>query len=1255
MKSSALRSKISAGLLCGFIGSTSFGAVTDLANAPLITASSTTVLPNLMFVLDASGSMAWDFLPDSVGYRNGGPYQAQNCRSWSSGSESRTQCSDGSSSSRREAPYYASQYNRVFYDPTITYTPGVDPSSTIVGAAVVRPSQTNPNSVDLNSYDGGSGSIDLTTQFPDVQYCTNNSSPWGTCQKNGISGYSYPDGTYKYPRTVNGPAFYYTITPKEFCDSSSLTNCTWSTVATGSYLYPAPVRHCQTAAFATSTSVVTGNQSGMPRCQLKFDGTNYKYVRYGTFVRTEIIPGPVGNPATYLKSPGRTDCLGAVCSYQEEITNFGNWYTYYRTRMQMMKTAAGQAFIPIDTRYRVGFITINPMNGSSVDSAKYLPVDTFNFTQKTAWYNKFYSQVPSGGTPLREALSRVGRYFGGISSGINSGMTPDPMQYSCQQNFSILTTDGYWNGNAGVDLSGNSITNQDNVDGGFTTRAIGAYDPNAVPSGDNNSLADVAAYYYKTDLRPTGSNGVLGTDVSQDIVPNSATDPNIAQHMTTFTVGLVDGKMTYVSNYDTASSGDFYKIKSSSTGCSWQSSGVCNWPMPVHDTDTALDDLWHAAVNGHGKYYNASNPTTLAAGLQGVLAGVSANKAAAAAAATSSPNVTLSDNGIYSTTYRIGKWDGEVKAQQIDTHGNVSTAVQWSAGPLLDARIFSPGDNRTIYTFSASAVDKLKPFQWAGLLPAEQAYFNNKGSLLHQYGGLSSANQIVANDGEQLLLYLRGQKQLELLTAGPNGVFRSRDHVLGDAVTATSIYVKAPRFSFADAGYSTFVGANASRQAMLYVAANDGMLHAFDASTGQASSGQELWAFVPRSVFPGLYALASDDLPTNHRFFVDGSPEVMDVFIGGAWKTILVGGLNAGGRAYYALDITDPANPKGLWEFCTDASLCNVQSNNLGYSYGNAVITKNASGTWVVMVTSGYNNISPGDGIGRLFVLDAATGSILNTISTSVGSTGTPSGLAKISAWADNGDVDNTATYVYGADLLGNVYRFDMTATPMSPNPLVLATLSNASGVAQPVTTKPELGLCGTKRMVYVGTGRFLGTSDLSNTARQTVYGFKDDLATTGLGALHSSLNMVSQTITQNADGITRTISSNPVNLVSNYGWYADLISSGERVNVNPQLVLGTLLVTGNIPNSTACNVGGDSWQYQFDYCSGSYVTSAPSHTVATKMGNEMTAGFVVVSTPDGSLKQIVKGASGSDTTLGVNVGGGPGSAKKVGWREILN
>src|SRR4030095_15518087 len=157
--------------------------------------------------------------------------------------------------------------------------------------------------------------------------------------------------------------------------------------------------------------------------------------------------------------------------------------------------------------------------------------------------------------------------------------------------------------------------------------------------------------------------------------------------------------------------------------------------------------------------------------------------------------------------------------------------------------------------------------------------------------------------------------------------------------------------------------------------------------------------------------------------------------------TILVGGLNAGGRGYYALDVTNPLAPQALWEFCADSTMCLVSDPDLGLSYGNPIITKNSNGKWVVLLTSGYNNgttaangtpnTPDGSGCGLLYVLDPLTGQVLQKISTGAGTAASPSGLGKINAWIDTFATDNTASAVYGGDLQGSIWEFDMTTWPI--------------------------------------------------------------------------------------------------------------------------------------------------------------------------------------------------------------------------------
>lgn len=983
--------------------------------------------------------------------------------------------------------------------------------------------------------------------------------------------------------------------------------------------------------------VTTGNLSG--------GATNSN-----TFSRVDIVPATT----SYLYYSGRSCASGTHCTYDEEMTNFANWYAYYHTRMQMMKSAVGMAFQPIDDKYNVGYFTINEnVTGDNVD------IKAFDDTQKSNWYTQLYKANPSNSTPLREALSKAGKVYGGKKP---SGFS-DPVLFSCQQNFTILSTDGYWNGNAGTRMDGTAMGNVDNTtdpDTGFDQRSpIPFYDGGAATSA-SDTLADVAYYYYNYDLRnsvaatPASTrppfkvnfgNSLNGTlDVSADNVADPGDPKANWQHMTTFTMGLgIDGVMDFSPSYTSDASGDYASIKNGDTAdpskgiCSWQTSGTCNWPKPASDSQNNIDDLWHAAVNGHGTYFSASNPRAVAAALSNALAVVSRATGASAASATSSPNITNTDNYIFSSTYRTVDWDGEVVAQTIDpatgligvstkdpVTGQVSqdTTPMWVASTGLDARVSTTTVDRTIYTADNTTPTTMKPFAWANMTPAEQGLFASKGSLLSQYSLLSTSlpsptQQNIADNGEHVVNYLRGLKLYD------GSIFRARTHVLGDTVNSVPAYDKTT--------------------GMLYIGANDGMLHAFD-----KDDGSEVWAFVPHTVMPNMYKLTDQDYANKHQYFVDGSPTVAKA----DGRTILIGGFNRGGKGYYALDVTSKTSPKPLWELCTDAALCKVKDDDIGWSYGNPIVTQLSDGTWVVLVTSGYESKA-----NYLYVLDAFTGEIYHKVSVSGAN-----GLAKITAFIPDFNTKNQALLVYGGDLDGNLWRFDFSGATTGSAPTVMK-LAEFSG--QPISTKPEVGLVQVKVndyriVVYVGTGKYIETTDVNSLGQQSLYALVDN------GVAYTSPKTTLKPRTISGNTVTSGSGANEVvpysaewDMMWNPsgdlgGWYIDFPSTNERVNLDPQLVLGTLEVITNSPDVTAScgGSGGTSASYQFKFDTGLAVK--PNVTSASFVNHYqgITVGNVIFTTPSGKVTSINTSATGNKTSEEVNISMGAKS-KRNAWRSL--
>jgi type IV pilus assembly protein PilY1 len=1368
---------------------------TDIASGPLITPTASPVKPNLMFVLDDSGSMRFDYLPDWAddGFcRNGvGEVSTKCCRQPGSNSSAwvclpqnaggaNIDAHYGGGTDQRGMPPFLTHttwtlripaagggtrdevvnggFNSQYYNPAIAYLPPLNADGTS------RTSYSGAGTTPWDAYGvmygtgGGMQGIDLRTEFPDTEWCTN--TAFTNCLRadnylvpGTVAGQTYNTmravranatgtarfavGTPASPQIATGRdagPHYYVMIPGEFCTNRKLTHCVASPVPTATHIYPAALRWCNNmrgrdrgvdGAVAAATDSCQALRAGAftharyPTLRVHTTGPTFAP---GRFWRVDIVPGKasygnlcVANTGVVTERFGacsagefaaldrsdRTDCASRPhCSYAEELRNFANWFAWYRSRIQSAKSAVSVAFQSVDDRYRVGFMTLNNSSGST--NRNLLNIADFNVGHKTDWYNRMFAiNPPQVATPLREALARAGRYYARVSG--LTGAT-DPVQYSCQKNFSILTTDGYWNSGAGVRLDGSAIGNEDNdpamIIGGVTG-----------PFADNwsGTLADVAAYYYKTDLRTAAlgnCTGALGNDVCPDNVPTvSGVNMNTAQHMVTFGVSLgIDGLMQYRADYRTPSgepTDDYDAVRNAVTAstanaangiCPWQTAGACNWPQPAADSQANIDDLWHAAVNGHGSYLLAKEPLTLSRGLRDMIREIWIDDGSGAAATTSNPNVATGDNFVFSSKYWTQKWTGELIRETINTAtGAISFGTDdWQAHTLLDAASWSA---RRIYTFQAGG-GAPRAFTWASLTagvcnpPAsEQGCFTWDNPTFYIAGGLvqycgtgplclSTADKIAAA-GQPLVDYLRGDKSNED-TAGTTGFYRKREGRLGDIVNAEAVYVGKYLFDYGSSvGYPA---RNTPRpDPTLYVAANDGMLHAFNATGASTGGGQERWAYIPSMVIPDLHRLADKDYDTRHRYFVDGSPTVGDVKDGADWRSILVGGLAGGGAGYYALDITDQINPRVLWEFrrkpgCTPTTPVGAARHaasgiarlsedcDLGFSFGNPVITKLPSGQWVVMVTSGYNNHVNGDGRGYLYVLDAMTGAIVHKTTTGAGDSVTPSGFARIAAWADNPLKDNTTKYVYGGDLFGKLWKFDFTGGGAPAVSLLFD-----AGPGKPITARPELGTVTNpitnvkKRVVFFPTGRLLGNSDLANTQQQSFYGIWD-----WLGGAAPTNPLVAATVSAGGRGRVGTVydpngDGKPDSVFdddANPGWQLDFPVAGERGATDPTLAFGTLVFSTSLPRTPdPCNPSGfTSWVYNIDFRSGGvvHVPGSTNTHIAVEYAGAATRPNVFT-LPGGQVKSVTR-VTDKDVTNqidDVRHSGGAGVLRRIGWREL--
>jgi type IV pilus assembly protein PilY1 len=699
---------------------------------------------------------------------------------------------------------------------------------------------------------------------------------------------------------------------------------------------------------------------------------------------------------------------------------------------------------------------------------------------------------------------------------------------------------------------------------------------------------------------------------------------------------------------------------------------VVGFALPYGTDPHSLDVI--ANAGGTTTAFNASDTATLNSTFSTIFDDILAQSGSAAAVALTSGTV-IAGGKIYQGQFNSADWSGDLIAYNTDPATGDPASVAWHAGSILNGQNWDTG--RTIVTYKPSN-SKGIPFRW----PSNPSSPGASELDVAQSTALQTDISNV-NDG-------RGQERLEFLR-GRTGIagFRVRSQsVLGDLVNSAPAYAAAPAFNYPDdlesAPYSSYRVAYRNRTPMVYVGGNDGMLHGFD-----ATSGQERLAFVPGAVYSNLSKLTA---PTyTHRYFVDGSPTIVDTFYAGAWHTTLVGTLGAGGQSVFALDVTDPASFTEAhaasivrWEF---------SDPDLGYAIGQPSIVKLNNGKWAAVFSSGYNNTEADGsasktGYAYLFIVDIETGSLIKKISTGEGSTSTPNGLAQPSLVDTDGN--GTADVAYAGDLLGNVWKFDLGASNPSQwgvafnanAPLFVA--KDASNQRQPITGGIEVTRhpTGDGFLIYVGTGKYLESSDLAPGGTQTVYALWDKALSPSTIAGRGQLleQEVVSTTTYSGKNYRRS-SSNTIDWATQRGWYMDL-TSGERIVSQPALFGGRLLFTTIIPTSDgACGNGGTGWLMEVDALSGGKL-NGPTFDVNgdgkidsdDNLGSEgdYGSGQQTASIPSAIRLQKNPGGAGNGTLnklisqskvdLSAAVSGSlvnvknslPSSQKRTSWRQIL-
>jgi type IV pilus assembly protein PilY1 len=462
-------------------------------------------------------------------------------------------------------------------------------------------------------------------------------------------------------------------------------------------------------------------------------------------------------------------------------------------------------------------------------------------------------------------------------------------------------------------------------------------------------------------------------------------------------------------------------------------------------------------------------------------------------------------------------------------------------------------------------------------------------------------------------------------------------------------------YAFTEESYSTFLTAIASRKPMIYAGGNDGMLHAFNA---ERNGGEEVFAYVPNAILNDVHELTESTFTAGA--YVDGPISTLDVFYSGDWHSVLVGGLRTGGKGYYALDITDPADTAdkiALWEFTDD------DDSDMGYSFGKAQLVKLNTGQWAAIVANGYNSTNEK---AVLFVLDIEDGSVIKKFEVDNSGGNGLSGPVAISI-----DRDFTIEYIYAGDLQGNMWKFDLKSSAVGDWRYAKLFKADSGQVITGSVTVGNHPENQDGRIVYFGTGKYLEQSDLTSTNTESFYAVLDDDTCTGNSACITSSALVSQTVDgASLDG--RTITENTVDWSSDKGWrlgLSSLSSVSERVVGRPALIGSLVIFNTIIPESGRCNSGGETFTFVIDRSSGGAPDSPTLDYNADGRvdQNDKKGGKVVVAMqpkpPSGSSKDpaldLVVLVSGDGTNKCINVAGqcdslGGGSRSgRVRWRQL--
>lgn len=823
-------------------------------------------------------------------------------------------------------------------------------------------------------------------------------------------------------------------------------------------------------------------------------------VRDSDFIVNESKSGTLTNPFTYTTN--RTDCAANPCTHAEEKQNIRNWWEYHNTRIKAAKTGVGKAFAAQPDTFRLGYTTIDVKNadGTGSGNSKLNGVMDF-YLGKNNFYTWLNGLSPNGETPLRKALDIAGQYYSRTDNNgpwahkpwlSNSEGETSTEHLSCRRNFTILVTDGKWNEDpaptaaARLDLDGttgsnilhaNGVTKYKYTPRSTDIRSKGKADTVAGATSFENTLADVAMYYWVRDLR---------NDLANNVTPGKETDKPFWQNMTSYTAAFGPiGRLT---------ADQVKKARG----------GEINWTAvrPSPGEPETIDDLIHAAHNGGGEFLTLTDAASFASELGRVVGSIAGEQFSQAGVAASAVTLTAGTKK-FVPYFTSNLWWGNVKMINLKANGDEND-VAWEVietdtlgKPTGNSKLKSH-TTRDIYTWTSADKGfdfKTTPLTAKGLIAPSAP--SNSFNLLH-----NTVNSDMIN-------FLRGDRSKE----GFALQFRPREAVLGDIVNSTPVFIKNnsdfgyQRLEATTPGKSTYAAYMTDKanrtEGVLFVGANDGMVHGFREGSASLVGGSEIFAYIPRAVLGNMHLLASKSY--QHRYFVDGPMTESDAYISAPnkvlpgnstrWTNLVLGTAGAGARSVFALDTTWPLEMSAksiLWEI----NQATPGMADMGYVMSQVDTGITASGDWVAIFGNGPYGSS---GRASLFVVDLATGQLLKKIDTD-SAIGNGLGGTRL--------VRNAQGMIIGAyagDLKGNVWRFDLSAGAQASWPSagqLLFTAKDGSNKPQAITAAPGVVPRTDKPgyMVIVGTGKLYDLNDQSSNQVQAAYGLWDTVPFGGSG-----------------------------------------------------------------------------------------------------------------------------------------------------------